>query len=74
MGPTGRDCHYQYSQPGVARIPTATSHAGVDSFAISPAAIGRTRWCPGRYVLQVAARPDGTLGTGQGSTVYFIVR
>jgi hypothetical protein len=73
-GPTGPDCHYQYSQPGVARIPTGTSQGGIDGFTVVPQVIGRTSWCPGRYGLQVAVGKNGTLGTGQGSTAYFTVR
>jgi hypothetical protein len=73
-GPTGPDCHYQYSQPGVARIPTGTSQGGIDSFTVAPQVIGRDSWCPGRYGLQVAVGKNGTLGTGQGSTAYFTVR
>ena len=73
-GPTGPDCHYQYSQPGVARIPTGTSRGGIDSFTVAPQVIGRDSWCSGHYGLQVAVGKDGTLGTGQGSTAYFTVR
>jgi hypothetical protein len=73
-GPTGPDCHYQYSQPGVARIPTGTSRGRIDSFTVAPQVIGRDSWCPGRYGLQVAVGKNGTLGTGQGSTAYFTVR
>jgi hypothetical protein len=73
-GPTGPDCHYQYSQPGIARIPTGTSRGDIDTFVVAPRAIGRDSWCSGRYGLQVAAGKDATLGTGQGSTVYFTVR
>jgi hypothetical protein len=73
-GPTGPDCHYQYSQPGVAQIPTGTSSGGLDSFSVAPRVIGRDSWCSGRYGLQVAVGKDATLGTGQGSTVYFTVR
>jgi hypothetical protein len=73
-GPTGPDCHYQYSQPGVAQIPTGTSSGGMDSFSVAPRVIGRASWCSGRYGLQVAVGKDATLGTGQGSTVYFTVQ
>jgi hypothetical protein len=73
-GPTGPDCHYQHSQPGVARIPTGTSSGGIDSFTVAPRVIGRGSWCSGRYGLQVAVGKDATLGTGQGSTIYFTVR
>jgi hypothetical protein len=73
-GPTGPNCHYQNSQPGIARIPTGTSQGPIDSFTIAPRTIGRDSWCPGRYGLQVAAGKDATLGTGQGSTVYFTIR
>jgi hypothetical protein len=72
-GPTGPDCHYQYSQAGVARIPTGINRGRVDSFTVAPQVIGRDSWCSGRYGLQVAVG-NGTLGTGQGSTVYFTVR
>ena len=72
-GPTGPDCHYQYSQPGMARIPTGTSRGGTDSFTVAPQAIGRDSWCSGRYGLQVAVGQNGALGTGQGSTAYFTV-
>ena len=72
-GPTGPDCHYQYSEPGIARIPTGTSRGGIDSFIVIPQVIGRDSWCSGRYGLQVAAGEDGRLGTGQGSTAYFTV-
>jgi hypothetical protein len=73
-GPTGPNCHYQNSQPGIARIPTGTSRGGIDSFTITSRAIGRDSWCSGGYGLQIAAGQDATLGTGQGSTVYFTVR
>ena len=73
-GPTGPDCHFQYSQPGVAQIPTGTSSGGMDSFSVAPRVIGRASWCSGRYGLQVAVGKDATLGTGQGSTVYFTVQ
>jgi hypothetical protein len=73
-GPTGPDCHYRYSQPGMARIPTGTSRGGIDSFTVAPQVIGRDSWCSGRYGLQVAVGQNGTLGTGQGSTAYFTVR
>jgi hypothetical protein len=72
-GPTGPDCHYQYSQPGAARIPTGTSRGGIDSFTVAPQVIGRDSWCSGRYGLQVAVGKNGALGTGQGSTAYFTV-
>ena len=70
-GPTGSDCHYQYSKSGTARIPPGTTNGSIDSFAVSPAAIGRNSWCPGRYGLQIAI--GATLGTGHGSTVYFTI-
>jgi hypothetical protein len=73
-GPTGPDCHYQYSQSGVARIPTGTRRGGIDSFTVTPQAIGRDSWCSGRYGLQVAVGQNGTLGTGRGSAAYFTVR
>jgi hypothetical protein len=73
-GPTGPDCHYQNSQPGVAQIPTGSSQGGIDSFTVAPQVIGRDSWCPGRYGLQVAVGKNGMLGTGQGSTAYFTVR
>ena len=73
-GPTGPNCHYQDSQPGTARIPTGTSHGRVDIFTVAPRAIGRDSWCSGRYGLRIAAGKDATLGTGQGSTVYFTIR
>jgi hypothetical protein len=72
-GPTGPDCHYQYSQPGIARIPTGTRHGGIDTFTVTPRVIGRDSWCSGRYGLQVAAGEYGRLGTGQGSTAYFTI-
>ena len=72
-GPTGPDCHYQYSQPGMARIPAGTSQGGTDTFTVAPQVIGRDSWCSGRYGLQIAVGQDGTLGTGQGSTAYFTV-
>lgn len=74
MGPTGPDCHYQYSKPGIAQIPTGTSNGANEMFAVSPTTISRSSWCPGRYGIQVAAGKDATLGTGQGSTAYFTVR
>ena len=72
-GPTGPGCHYQYSKPGVAQIRTGTSNGSTDTFAVSPTVIERSSWCAGRYGLQIAVGSNPALGTGQGSTLYFIV-
>jgi hypothetical protein len=58
FGPTGPGCVYWMSRPSFARIPpgTATTTAGsiTYTYQLSPAAIGRMAWCPGRYQLLIA--------------------
>ena len=57
FGPTGPNCIYWLSRPPVARIATGTvTHDERHAFAtyhITPATIGRSSLCPGRYELML---------------------
>lgn len=63
FGPTGPNCTFWASRPPIARIPPGTvtrSGAGaVAAYQITPTAIGRHTWCPGRYQLMI--NPTTTL-------------
>ncbi len=57
FGPTGPHCIFWLSPPPVVRISAGTitrrHHLTFATYRITPAAIGRRAWCPGRYQLMV---------------------
>lgn len=59
FGPTGPNCIYWLSRPPNTRIPAGTithrHHHTFATYRITPAAIGRRAWCPGRYQLMLTA-------------------
>jgi hypothetical protein len=66
FGPTGPNCSFWASRSPIARIPpgTASLREGVltDAYTLTPAAINRSSWCPGRYQIMLSLFPaDGTL-------------
>ena len=80
FGPTGPDCTYWRSQPPAVRIPAGTltrNHGdALATYRVSPAAIGRSSWCPGRYQLMLTAvRSSPWTGVPRSFTAaYFTTR
>jgi len=80
FGPTGPNCVYWKSLPPIVRIPagTITQHNSLTfaTYHVTPAAIGRGTWCPGRYQLMVTTvhgSPGRAVAPRSFAATYFTV-
>lgn len=65
FGRTGADCTFWASRPPIARIPPGAITGGPHPLAIyriTPHAINRSTWCPGRYQLLVSTTNSSIAG------------
>lgn len=77
FGPTGPNCRYWVSRPPVARIAPGTvtrqHQLTFATYRITPAAIGHSGWCPGRYQLMLTSPIRPAVPRSFAAT-YFTIR